>query len=75
MPAVCCQETWGKIPADEPVFILRAQDILSPLLVEMWCNAAEQNGVNAEKVARAREHWRAITRFQVEHRDRCKLPD
>lgn len=45
----------GKADPDEPVFILRAQDLLSDRLVDDWANGAEVNGCSPEKVAEARE--------------------
>jgi hypothetical protein len=43
------------MPADEPVFVLRAQDVLAPRTVEFWAEGAEQAGVRSGKVAGARE--------------------
>jgi len=45
----------GKAAPDEPVFILRAQDMFSCGLVEAWACAAEQRGVDAVKVKEARQ--------------------
>lgn len=43
----------GRAADDEPVFVLRAQDELAPLAVEVWAKMAENNGCNAPKVAEA----------------------
>lgn len=48
-----------KMPKDEPVFILRAQDQLAPDIVREWANHAEAAGVNKNKVNGARE-WAAF---------------
>lgn len=45
----------GKAADDEPVFILRGQDVLAPDLVDYWADDAEANGCGPEKVAEARE--------------------
>lgn len=44
----------GKAADDEPVFILRAQDMHAPELVEAWANLAEGTRCSPEKVAEAR---------------------
>jgi hypothetical protein len=44
----------GKAKPDEPVFILRAQDKLAPLLVEEWALRAQGFGCPQEKVDEAR---------------------
>ena len=75
MASGCCKTTWEKIPEDEPVFILRGQDLLILDRVADWIADAVQQGVNSEKVQRAREHFNAIRMFQLEHPERCKLPD
>jgi len=49
--------------SDEPVFVLRAQDVIAPSVVRLWADMAELMGVDVEKVAKAREialhmdHW------------------
>ena len=37
------QDPENKIPKDEPVFLLRGQDISSPFAVDAWANANERN--------------------------------
>lgn len=44
----------GKAADDEPVFILRGQDMISPQLVEEWADIAEHHKCSADKVAEAR---------------------
>jgi hypothetical protein len=75
MPKICCLNTWGKIPHDEPVFIIRGKDKLAADAVQAWIDSAEENGVNAEKIDLAQEHLEAILEFQADHPERCKLPD
>lgn len=38
---------------DEPVFVLRAQDVIAPLVVEQWASVARNLGVPQHKVKRA----------------------
>lgn len=47
-------------PADEPVFILRGQDILAPGAVFAWAHSAERHGVSLKKLAGA---WRAAEKM------------
>lgn len=45
----------GKAADDEPVFVLRAQDMFAANLVEQWAELAEGRRCPPEKVAEARE--------------------
>jgi hypothetical protein len=45
----------GKAADDEPVFIIRAQDMLSADQVRYWAHRAEALGCNPAKVLEARE--------------------
>jgi hypothetical protein len=45
--------TWNKIPDDEPIFILRAQDKLAPALIYAWAHLAIDHGASADKYAEA----------------------
>lgn len=55
----------GKAKADEPIFILRSQDLLSPGLVREWAARAHAHGCSISKVqeaydlARRMEVWGA----------------
>lgn len=61
------------IPEDEPVFLLRAQDVTSPTVVRYWAEQAEQAGADAETVQAARE-W--ADEMETWQRDRgAKVPD
>lgn len=42
--------TW---PPDEPVFILRAQDVTAPYVIGYWCQRATEVGVNLDKRSQA----------------------
>lgn len=61
------------IPADEPVFVLRAQDRLAPQTVAAWCAAAKHNQVPKAKLDSAQEVIEAMLDWrQANH---CKTPD
>lgn len=75
MPSQCCKDTWEKIPDDEPVFIIRGKDLLALGPVRRWIEEANAAGVNDDKQNRAFEHLASIERFQLEHPERCKIPD
>ena len=38
-------ETLARVEDGEPYFVLRAQDVLAPLVVDEWCRLARLNGV------------------------------
>lgn len=60
----------NKAADDEPIFVLRAKDMLSPLAIEAWAEAAEDYGVPKDKIAEAR----ALAARMSEWPDR-KVPD
>jgi hypothetical protein len=45
---------FGRYSAEEPLFILRAQDQLAAEVVRYWATLAEANGVRSGKVRDAR---------------------
>jgi hypothetical protein len=65
------QDPTGKIPEDEPVFLIRAQDIAGPTTVLCWANLAEKYGasreiVEAAKLQAARMHeWQSAGKVKV----------
>lgn len=67
------QDPEGLIPKDEPVFLLRGQDILAPELLRQWAvNLLLKggSGIMAEiviKHAKLMEDW--------QKQGKCKLPD
>lgn len=50
----------GKAKPDEPVFILRAQDVLAADLVDAWATQANLLGCPWDKVREARELAKAM---------------
>lgn len=67
------QDPRGLIPEDEPVFLLRAQDIVAPEVVEMWAVAAHNVGAKDNIIQHAYEHAQSMRKWQKEHR--VKIPD
>ena len=61
------------IPEDEPVFLLRAQDIVAPGVVRHWAIQAEKSGANGDIVNAARVHAGLMVEWQTKHG--CKVPD
>ena len=62
--------TLNKAFPDEPLFILRAQDLSAPGLVMQWANRAAKNGCPEAKVAEARKIAEAMEKWPVR-----KMPD
>jgi hypothetical protein len=63
----------GIIPADEPVFLLRAKDVTAPRVVRTWARLAAEAGASPEMVKAAYEHADLMTEWQEEHG--FKVPD
>jgi hypothetical protein len=59
-----------KAADDEPIFVLRAQDMLAPGLVRQWANQAKFKGCPPEKVLEAYELADRMERWPTR-----KLPD
>lgn len=59
------------IADDEPVFILRAQDLIAPYCVNEWARVYEGMGGNAPKVAEAQ----AVAEQMVQWTGKRKFPD
>ncbi len=60
----------GKAADDEPVFILRAQDMLAADLVDQWATHANLVGCNWDKVREAKQLAQAMREWP-----RRKNPD
>ena len=60
-----------KIAPDEPIFVLRAQDVTAPAAVEAWIKLAEVAGAPPEKLAHAHLHAQAMREWP----GRKKVPD
>lgn len=67
------QDPTGKIPADEPVFLIRGQDLAGPTAVRAWAAEAERNGAALDIVSAAFTQARNMETWQ-RNRSR-KVPD
>ena len=65
------QDPAGKIPEDEPVFLVRAQDRTAPNTVQYWAGLNE--AVSPELAARAYQQVRRMLEWQQTHG--CKAAD
>ena len=64
------QDPDGLIPADEPVFLLRAQDSVAPRAVKFYATLAKEAGADAAFVDAVQRHARAMLLWPV-----VKVPD
>jgi hypothetical protein len=62
----------GKIPADEPAFLLRAQDVHAPATLRYYAGLLEEAG-NTNMAAELRQHARNMLIWQKSVR--VKAPD
>lgn len=67
------QDPSGKIPIDEPVFLLRGQDELAPALLIQWAEKLIARGGNKEMAKIVTNHAAAMVAWQKTHGG--KLPD
>jgi hypothetical protein len=67
------QDPAGLIPQDEPVFLIRAQDITAAPTVRFWASQAEARGADPRMVKRVRAWADEIERYQ-DHNG-VKVPD
>lgn len=67
------QDPDGKIPADEPVFLLRGQDIAAPGTLRDYANRAGAAGASPELIEKVRAHADLMERWQEDNG--FKIPD
>jgi hypothetical protein len=67
------QDPAGLIPEDEPVFLLRGQDIFAPGAIREWAFIAESDGAAPEIVQKARDQAKLMEVWQRKRRQ--KIPD
>lgn len=61
------------IPDDEPVFLIRAQDVVGPAVVNEWARLAEINGADPALCERVRQFAHEMKAYADEHGK--KTPD
>jgi hypothetical protein len=69
------QDPSGKIPEDEPVFLLRAQDQLAILTLREWCRWARYHNVDPHMVKAAEAQITRMQEWRKHHHKQVKLPD
>jgi hypothetical protein len=71
------QDPSGIIPDDEPVFLIRGQDVAGPDAVSAWADCAEACGADARIVERARRWANVMIQYQksLPIEQQAKLPD
>lgn len=67
------QDPEGKIPEEEPVFLIRGQDVVGPNAVLHWAELAESQGANVDIVQSAREQ--ALRMRDWQRLNVAKIPD
>lgn len=63
------------IPDDEPVFIIRAKDIVGPETVRMWAQFSEDAGADSELVFKVREWAQEMENYAAIHYNGGKVAD
>lgn len=63
-----------KIPADEPIFVMRSQDIYATESVDYWLNAAQKT-VSIKKFGSAARRYKEMLEWQNVEPTRAKIPD
>lgn len=67
------QDPTGKIPADEPVFLLRGQDPVAPLTILFWADIARKAGAGPDLIEAAGAQAMRMIEWQKVHG--AKVPD
>jgi hypothetical protein len=60
---------------DEPIFVLRSQDMLGPRAVLQWMIEADRRNISPRKLAAAARHLAAMYDWQAENPLMVKWPD
>ena len=61
------QDPAGLIGEDEPVFLLRAKDVLAPLTVMAWVKEAMRNNIDPVTIAMATDQAARMLQWQKHH--------
>lgn len=64
-----------KADLDEPIFVIRAQDVLAPVIVQLYALHATVKHVDKAKVASVRRCAQEMRNWQALHPDKVKVPD
>lgn len=69
------QDPEGKIPEDEPVFLIRGQDPLAPEAVRDYARRALYHGAKLDLVEACEGQAVAMEQYQVDHPESVHTPD
>ena len=58
------QDPTGKIPEDEPVFLLRGQDKFAPEIIRAWIKLFVANGGDTHQANKLEEHVQKMEQWQ-----------
>jgi hypothetical protein len=64
----------GNIPPDEPVFLLRAQDVTSPKALRLYRELCEKAGSPQEHLDQIDDTGGAFLQWHADHPDTVKVP-
>lgn len=67
------QDAAGLIPDDEPVLLIRGQDVMAVAAIETWIRGAQQVGVDPALIDAMECHRTRIIEWQADHGN--KIPD
>ncbi|MFN3476380.1 MAG: hypothetical protein ACK4Z6_02335 [Candidatus Methylomirabilales bacterium] len=67
-------ETGRAIPAEEPLFIIRAQDKLAPAAIRAYARLLREKRLTKAALAIGK-YAKEVEAWQKAHKDRVKLPD
>jgi hypothetical protein len=67
------QDPSGLIPADEPVLLLRARDVLAPDMLLVYVDKLKRVGAERHMIKAVEDHYRRMILWQT--RCGCKIPD
>lgn len=69
------QDLSGKVPDDEPVFLIRAKDKLAPIIVRIYADLARSVEAKADFIALCELWAGVIEKYAAEHYNGGKVPD
>ena len=65
----------GEFHEGEPVFILRAQDLVSLVAIDEYGGACDEAGVSDDHLVAIAEVYKDFDEWQENNSDKTKLPD
>lgn len=67
------QDSAGLIPDDEPVLLVRGQDVMAVPTIEAWIRGARKVGVDPALLDAMEQHRTRVIEWQADHGN--KVPD